>query len=75
MDELDKINKELERIDKIGKLLIFGLISPIIFGIFTGIVFNDFSSGAGFGLFFMIITWVISLIMMWKYNKTRILLE
>ena len=64
MNELDKINKELERLDRIWKLIIFGLLSPIIFGIFTGVLFNDFFAGSGFGLFFMIATWIFSLIMM-----------
>ena len=64
MNELDKLNRELERMDKIGKLLVLGLLAPIIFGILTGIVFNDFSLGSGFGLVYMIATWVISLIKM-----------
>lgn len=63
---LGKIEAEMKStifVDDGPKILLAGLLAPIVFGIFSGILFGDFSAGAGFGAFFMVGTWIFLLVL------------
>ena len=38
-------------------LMILGFCAPILLGVVTGVIFGDFSAGAGAGAIFMVGTW------------------
>jgi hypothetical protein len=50
--------------DKIPIIMLGSFLCPIILGTITGIIENDFSSGAGLGAFIMIALWVLCFLSM-----------
>ena len=42
-----------------GQILLGGFLAPIACGILTGVLFGDFSAGAGAGAFLMIGSWFL----------------
>lgn len=53
------------------EILVASLLTPIALGMFTGIVLNDFSAGAGGGAFMMIFAWFVLAISLFIPDKNN----
>jgi len=57
-------NTEIKISDHVPMLMLASFLSPIVLGIATGMIMNDFSAGGGLGVFIMIGLWVLCFLSM-----------